>query len=187
MSIPALSHVPYGHSVWVSVSYGQHRVIRVIHRHRTIIIIGRSGFLTFAAQDVTGTPGPVYTATVRTPVTHYIHPAGGVIEDLATLTPCLDASNNPVPGVLAGPAAYTSAACHPVDTFEYATYQVGTTVSALTAGTASEAISPAASPALVAPNNSATLVNTGPHGTSPTASVTGTHFVTSTGNVKSVP
>jgi len=185
---PALSHVPFGHSVWVSVSYGQHRVIRVIRGHRTIIIIGRAGALTFAAQDVTGTPGPVYQAVVRTPVTRFIHPDAGVIEDLTTLTPCLDAASNPVPGVLPGPAAYTSAACHPVDRVEYATYQSGATVTALTAGpAAAEGISPAASPALVAPDNSASLVNTGPHGTSTAASATGSHFTVSTGNVKSVP
>jgi hypothetical protein len=198
ITFPALSAVPFGHHVWmnetlvtkaktvkilVCIIVGKHVRCHVVVRHYT------RDFLVFEAQDLdaatvspsaTDAPG-VQTAVTRVPAgTTFDHALWGTSEDTASLVGC---SGNGFPAVLAGPAAYTTAACQPVDVAEYATYAVGAAVNPLpAAATLSEVISPSASGALIAPNNSLTAVNTGPHGTASDASVTGGHFALFTAN-----
>jgi hypothetical protein len=138
--------------------------------------------VTFEAQDldaptVTPTAGDlpgVQTATRPLPAGTVFDIAGaGVNENLTGLVAC---SGIGFPAILAGPAAYTSRACQPLSVFEFATATVA-------AGSpqdygsldTSEVISPNASAALMAPNNSLSATGaTGPH--APTGSATGSVF-----------
>jgi hypothetical protein len=184
----ALANIPSTHSVWLSVNYGVHRFIRF----GRIIIIGRAGAVTFSAQDVTGTPGPIYTHTVFISPVRFTHADLGVIEDanLIHLQPCASTIAPVFPAVLTGPAAYTTGACQPVADFNYATKTIGNVTSAFGSGvTVSEGISgpgTVTSPALVAPNNTlntAPGASTGPHGSATAAATAGGHFTMYTGDI----
>jgi hypothetical protein len=145
----------------------------------------------FEAQDLdaaTATPlagdlAGVQTATVPVPPgTTFDHAAWGASENTTHLVPC--AGNGfPIPLSAPGGATYASAACQPLSVGEYATYTTGTTASPLSGPAAvTEVISPSAGGATMAPNQSLTAVNTGPHGTASDASVTGGHFVVFSAN-----
>jgi hypothetical protein len=142
----------------------------------------------FEAQDLdapTGTPVAGDLPGVQTvvvplfPIFHHTvvsfdNATWGANENTTGMVPC---TGNGFPVVLAGPAAYTSDACQPANVAEYATYNVGPVVSPLSGpATVTELISPNNTGATVAPNNSLSAVNTGPHGTSPDASTAGGHF-----------
>jgi hypothetical protein len=109
------------------------------------------------------------------------HASGGLNANLTALTAC---SGNGFPAVLAGPAAYTTAACQPVAGFSYAAVAQGAgPLVGLDTQTLSEGISPNATAALVAPNNSLTGTSAGPHGTASDAATAGASFTVFTGNV----
>jgi hypothetical protein len=127
-------------------------------------------------------PG-VQTATVHVPAgTTFDHAIWGASENTTHLVPC--AGNGfPIPLTAPGGATYASAACQPLSVGEYATFTTGTVVTPLgPAATITEVISPSAGGATMAPNQSLTAVNAGPHGTASDASVTGGHFVVSSAN-----
>lgn len=145
----------------------------------------------FEAQDLdaTGTAGDVAGVQSRTvPVpagTVFNHADTGVNENLTSLVACsgLAADGNTYPLALAGPAAYTTAACQPVVTEEYATATIGTgTPQDFASLDTTEGIAPSSTGALVAPNNSISTVNTGPHGSASDASTAGSHLELFTGN-----
>jgi hypothetical protein len=151
--------------------------------------------LLFEAQDLdapTGTPVAGDLAGVQTvsvplrPIFHHTvvsfdNASWGASENTAGLVAC---TGNGFPAVLAGPAAYTSGACQPVSVGEYATYNTGLVVNPLSGpATVSELVSPNNTDALVAPDNSLSAVNTGPHGTASDASTSGGHFALFTANV----
>lgn len=189
---PALSAVPFGHHVWVNITSGTatrshrvlicHRANRTIVCHPATITITRNELL-FEAQDLDATAtGPatdapgVFTRTVHLPAPQvFNHADAGANEDQTAMVPC-------APVALMGPAAYTTAACQPVGTFEFTQAQIGMTHSSLTALATTEGISPNATGALVAPNNTISGVNTGPHGAAGDAVLTGNHFQLFTGN-----
>lgn len=143
----------------------------------------------FEAQDldapvstpVAGDLPGVQSRTVPVPAgTTFNHASAGLNANTNALTACVGGG---FPKVLAGPAAYTTAACQPVDTFTFATYADGTSPSQpYGAGTATELISPATGAALEAPNNSLTPTSTGSPGTASDASTTGAEFIVDTGN-----
>ena len=148
----------------------------------------------FEAQDLdapTGTPVAGDLPGVQTvvvplfPVFHHTvvsfdHASWGASANATALVPC---AGNGFPVALAGPAAYTSAACQPGHVAEYATYSTGPVVSPLGGpATFTELVSPIAAGATMAPDNSLSPVNTGPHGTASDASVTGGHFALFYGN-----
>jgi len=228
----SLSAVPYGHSVWLSVSSGAVSRVRWllvcvargplattpptpapttpvptptgttaptatpsptttvtpapprIHRtftcHWVKITLTRDQVL-YAAQDLnatgaTGDAAGVFTKIVNLPAAQvFNHADAGVNENQTAMVPCASTS-------LIGPAAYITQACQPVATFEYTEASIGASSAPLSSYTTSEGISPAATGALVAPNNSQSLVNTGPHGSSTDAATAGDHFVLSTAN-----
>lgn len=153
-----------------------------------------SSYVVFQAQDLdalasgapVGDQPGVQVRYVHVPGTTVFNNAGvGVNENLTGVVACtgLAADGNTYPLTLAGPAAYVSAACQPVSTLEYSTATDGsgppTDFQSLTTV---EGISPNATGALVAPNNSITTVNTGPHGTASDASTTGSHIQINTAN-----
>jgi hypothetical protein len=137
---------------------------------------------------VSGDLAGVQTATVKLPAgTTFDNAGAGISENLTALTACTG-GGFPITlnGTPAGQVAdYASGACQPVSVFEYAGAQDGTGpfTDWLTLNT-TEAISPSAGGALVAPNGSiAGGINSGPHGpVADGASVTGSHFVMFTGN-----
>lgn len=151
-----------------------------IRCHVATITLTRNEAL-FEAQDLnalgTATDAAgVFTAIVHLPSTSvYNHADAGVNEDATGLVPCAAVA-------LMGPAAYTSEACQPVGTFEYTQAEIGAVHSNLTDLATTEGISPSATAALVAPNNTITTVNTGPHGSATDAVVTGNHFELFTAN-----
>ena len=148
--------------------------------------------VTFEAQDIdaptvtplAGDSAGVQTRTVHLPAgTVFDSAGGGIVQNLAALVPC---SGLGFPAILAGPAAYTSRACQPVNVTEYATVAIaGGASQNLQALNAAEVIAPGASAAVIAPNNSIGTVNSGPHGTASDASTTGTSFRMFTGNATS--
>jgi hypothetical protein len=162
----------------------------VFHCHIRTITITRTAVL-FQAQDLDAPATPVVgdvqgvqTRTVHVPNSTVFDNSGvGVNENQTGLTGCtgLAADGNTYPLTLAGPAAYVSAACQPVSIFEYATSSIasGPATDFQSLNTV-EGISPNATGALVAPNNSISTTNTGPH--APTGSATGSHFQMNTGN-----
>jgi hypothetical protein len=140
------------------------------------------------ATPVAGDLAGVQTATVRVPAGTVFDRAGaGISENLTALVACTG-GGFPITlnGTPAGEVAdYASAACQPVSVFEYAGAQIGTgPFTDWLALDTTEAISPSAGGALVAPNGSiAGGINSGPHGPAASgASVTGSHFVMFTGN-----
>lgn len=159
---------------------------RTVTRHAATV--------TFMAQDLDASttapaagdlPG-VQVREVRVPSGTVFTDAGaGVNEDLTSLVPC---AGNGFPKTLAGPAAEVSAACQPVSAFDHATATVaGGAAQPFSALTTTEGVSPgstAATPALVAPDN--TLAGTPastPPGTAANASAGGNSFTLFTGNV----
>jgi hypothetical protein len=140
--------------------------------------------VTPVAGDLAG----VQTAVVHLPRgTTFDRAGAGISENVTALTACTGGGfpitlNGTPPGQVAD---YASGACQPVSVFEYAGAQLagGPFTDWLSLDT-TEAISPSAGGALVAPNGSiAGGVNIGPHGpTASGASVTGSHFVMFTGN-----
>lgn len=114
------------------------------------------------------------------------HADAGLNADLTALTGC---TGNGFPEALAGPAAYTSAACQPVAAFTFAaTAQGAGPLTRLDAGTTvSEGISPSATAALVAPDNTLSATSAGPSGTASDAATTGSSFTVDTGNVTLTP
>ena len=123
--------------------------------------------------------------------TIFDHANNGSTENLSLLTPCAGAG---FPTALAGPAAYDSAACQPLVVFEFAAAAPGAgPPQDFQALTTTEVISrtPATSAnanALMAPDNSITATNLGPHG--PVASgavIAGSHYVDFSGNVSLTP
>jgi hypothetical protein len=168
-----------------------HIVVKTITKH----------VLLFQAQDLdapvaTPTAGDlagVQTATV--PFGSATLPAGtvfdqaghGINENLSALTPCAGAG---FPTGLSGPAAYDSAACQPVVVFEFAAAAAGASPPAdFQSLTTQEVISrnpptQANANADVAPDNSITTTNLGPHGpVTSGAVIAGSHDVVFTGNV----
>ena len=152
-----------------------------IRCHVATITLTRNEAL-FEAQDLNALGTATDAAGVFTQVVHltgtpnvYNHADAGVNEDATGLVPC-------APVVLAGPAAYTSEACQPVGTFEFTQAKVGAVQSDLSMLATTEGISPSATAALVAPNNSITQVNTGPHGSATDAVAAGDHFEMFTAN-----
>jgi len=150
--------------------------------------------IVFEAQDLdapTGTPvagdlpgvqtvvvplGPIFHHTVVS----FDNASWGANETTTGMVAC---TGNGFPAVLAGPAAYTSDACQPISVGEYATFNVGAAVNPLSGpATVTELISPNNTGATVAPNNSLSAVNTGPHGTASDASTTGGHYALFTAN-----
>jgi hypothetical protein len=151
-------------------------------RCHIVVITVAKGVALFEAQDLDATlSGPagdqpgVFAKTVYIGTHVFNHADAGVNENQTAMVPC-------APVVLAGPAAYTTEACQPVGTFEYTQAKVGTVQNDLSALAATEGISPSATGALVAPNNSITTVNTGPAGTAPDAVTAGNHFTMFTAN-----
>jgi hypothetical protein len=110
----------------------------------------------------------------------------GLNADLTALTGCTGAG---FPATLAGPAAYTTAACQPVAGFTFAAAANGSgPLTALDAmANVSEGISPNAGAALVAPDNTLSGTSAGPHGTASDAATTGSSFTVDTGNVTLTP
>lgn len=140
------------------------------------------------ATPLAGDLAGVQVAVAHVPAGTVFDTAGaGVSENLTSLVACagggfpITLNGTPIGQV----ADYASAACQPVSVFEYAGAQVagGPFTDWLTLNT-TEAISPSAGGALVAPNGSiAGGINLGPHGpVTAGASVTGSHFVMFTGN-----
>jgi hypothetical protein len=172
-------------------------VIRTFTKHAVV----------FTAQDLdapvatplAGDLAGVQTAVIRfgsgpgeIPVgTVFDHGSNGISENTSLLTGCSGAG---FPTLLAGPAAYDSAACQPVAVFEYAAATEGAGSPAdFQALTSTEVISrtppsSANADALVAPDNSITPTNLGPHGPTAAGAVTaGSHYVDFTGNVSLTP
>ena len=159
---------------------------------KTITIV--KNVVAFQAQDLDAptvpTPGDlagVQTRYVAVPAATLFDSAGlGVNENLTNMVACAGpaADLNTYPRTLAGPAAYTTAACQPVSVFEFGTATpTGGVPADFQALTTQEGISPAGTttaPALVAPNNTISTVNTGPH--APTGSAAGSHFQINTAN-----
>jgi hypothetical protein len=123
----------------------------------------------------------VQTRTVRLPGGTVFDSAGaGVTGNLTALVPC---SGGGFPLILAGPAAYTSRACQPLNTTNYATATIGGgTAQDYGALNTTEVIAPNANAAVMAPNNSLNPVSVGPHGTASDASTTGSQFNVFSGN-----
>lgn len=144
----------------------------------------------FEAQDLdapttaapAGDQPGVQTRTVRVGRgLRFDHASAGLNANLTALTAC---SGGGFPAVLAGPAAYTTAACQPVAGFSYAAAAQGAgPLAGLDTLNLSEGISPNTTAALVAPNNSLTGTSTGPHGTASDAATAGASFNVLTGNV----
>lgn len=148
----------------------------------------------FQAQDLsaptinplTGDLAGVQTRIVPVPrATVYTDAGAGVNQNTAKLVAC---AGNGFPQTLAGPAAYVSAACQPISTFDHTTYAVnnGAALSFLS-GNTTEGVSPGtttADPALIAPNNTlaATLASV-PPGTSTGASTGGDSFTMFSANL----
>jgi hypothetical protein len=148
----------------------------------------------FEAQDLdaltVGAPAGdqpgVQTAYAHVPANTVFNNAGaGVNENLTGVVACtgLAADGFTYPRTLVGPAAYVSDACQPVSVFSYATASdSGGPATDFQALTSVEGISPNATGALVAPNNSITTPSTGPHGTASDASTAGSMFQMNTAN-----
>jgi hypothetical protein len=169
------------------------------HDYEKFICVWKTFYLkkqvvVFEAQDLdalaVGAPAGdqpgVQTAYAHVPHGTVFNNAGvGVNENQTGMVACtgLAADGFTYPRTLAGPAAYVSSACQPVSVFSYATASDGggpaTDFQALTTV---EGISPNATGALVAPNNTITTPSTGPHGTASDASITGSMFQMNTAN-----
>ena len=153
-------------------------------------VVRAANLVVFEAQDLdapttaapAGDQPGVQTRTVRVGRgLRFDHASGGLNANLTALTPC---SGNGFPATLTGPAAYTTAACQPVAGFTYAAAAQGSgPLVALDTLNLAEGISPNATAALVAPNNSLVGTSTGPHGTASDAATAGSAFSVFTGNV----
>ena len=205
VAFPGLAAVPYGHHVWVNaMQVTRARIVSVLicvnhgmgHftcTRRMVTIPARR--VVFEAQDldamVTGAPAGdqpgVQTRIMPVAATAvYNHASVGVNENQTTLAGCTGAAADgfTYPRTLLGPAAYVSGACQPITTEEFSTATVGAGLAQdFGALTTTEGISPNATDALVAPNNTLSTANTGPHGTAGDASVMGSHLQVNTGNV----
>jgi hypothetical protein len=157
---------------------------------RFVLLRRHASRVVFEAQDldapVTGAPPGdqpgVQTRTARIPRFTVFTDAGvGVNENLTSLVAC---TGGGFPLTLPGPAAYVTAACQPINMMEYATATpAGGTATDFGALTSTEGISPSATGALVAPNNTLSTANVGPHGTASDASTAGSHLQIFTGNL----
>jgi hypothetical protein len=150
------------------------------------IVIFRAQDLDAPATPTVGDLAGVQTRFVHVPHGTVFDNAGvGTNENLTGLVACvgLAADGFTYPRTLAGPAAYVSVACQPTAVFEFSTASDGggpaTDFGALTT---TEVVSPNATAANVAPNNSLTTTNTGPHGTAPGASAAGSHLQVNSAN-----
>jgi hypothetical protein len=153
---------------------------------KAFIVIKKAAVL-FQAQDLdaplTATPGDlpgVQSRVVKLPHgTVFDNASVGISKDITADVGCTGAGF-PQTETL---AAYVSGACQPATTFEYVTASVaGGPATDLGALTTTEVISPNATDALIAPDNSLSTVNTGPSGTDPGASHTGSHFLVDLAN-----
>lgn len=167
--------------------YGVKCWIKTITIVKSVVLFQAQDLDAPVAVPVAGDLPGVQTRTVHVPAGTLFDSAGlGINQNLTGMTACagVAADGNTYPRSLAGPAAYISAACQPVSVIEYG---VATPAGGVPTGyqalTTQEGISPAGTataPALVAPNNSISTVNVGPH--APTGSAVGSHIQLNTGN-----
>ena len=158
---------------------------------RIIVHVFTVNKLLFEAQDldapvatpVAGDLAGVQAALLPVPRgTTFDHSSWGLSENTTSLVACAG-GGFPISLVAPPGATYASAACQPVSVGEYATYATGAVVSPLAvAAPVTELISPSAGGALIAPNQSLSALNLGPHGTASDASTTGGHLVMFTAN-----
>lgn len=156
--------------------------VRVVRAANRVVFEAQDLDAPLTAAPVGDQPG-VQTRTVTVgPGTRFDHASAGLNANLTALTGCTGVG---FPAALAGPAAYTTAACQPVAAFTYAaaSQAAGPVAGIDTFGTVSEGISPNAGAALVAPNNTLSATSTGPAGTASDAATAGSSFTVDTGNV----
>lgn len=160
----------------------------ILKCHLVVKRIVRASVL-FSAQDLdapTVTPlagdlAGVQTRTVPLPAGAVFDSAVvGATGNLTALVPC---SGGGFPLILAGPASYTSRACQPLNSTNHATATEGSGLAqGYDALNTSEVISPNASAATMAPNNSLSPTSVGPTGSASNASVGGSQFTVFSGN-----
>jgi hypothetical protein len=212
VTFPGLAAVPFGHHVWVDARLMTRNVTRRalvctpavpgvtpppgsftvggLTCVRQRITLPRSRVV-FQAQDLDAPaagapagdqPGLQVRIARRLPPGTVLNSAGtGISTNATALVGC---AGNGFPMVLAGPAAYTTAACQPVTTATYATATpAGGAATPLSGLAVSEVVSPDAAGALVAPNNTLTGTSTGPAGPAAAgASQAGSAFTVFTGS-----
>jgi hypothetical protein len=161
-------------------------VWKVIYIKKQVVVFEAQDLDALATGAPVGDQPGVQTAYGHVPHHTVFDNAGvGVNENLTGMVACtgLAADGFTYPRTLAGPAAYVSSACQPVSVFSYATASdAGGPATDFQSLTTVEGISPNATGALAAPNNTITTPSTGPHGTASDASTAGSMFQMNTAN-----